>query len=79
MAIEGVWIIAVPRPSGLIMEGTAFVVVGLWNMLMFAIRGPAHLLAFGLLQLVWSIRYFRRYSRFSRLPGEGPAAGRPRR
>lgn len=71
LAFEGVWIVAVPRPSGLILEGIAFAVVGLWNLLLAAVRGPAMLLTgLGLVELAWGFQYFRRYARLSKLMGD---------
>jgi len=75
LVAEGIWILAVPRPSGLIMEGITFLVVGLWNLFISALGDSGGLLILSLLQLYWAVRYFRRYSGFSALAGCAPPKG----
>ncbi|MGH9455604.1 MAG: hypothetical protein ACRD2O_16720, partial [Terriglobia bacterium] len=73
MLLEGIWILAAPGPTGIVLEGITFVVAGLWNLLISATGGPGWILALALLQLVWGVQYFKRYSRFSKLPGKRPS------
>lgn len=74
LLIEGIWVLFAPRPRGIIVEGIALLVVGVWNFSVSianliitagASGGSPIFLALGVSQIVWGIQSFRRYPRFS--------------
>jgi hypothetical protein len=75
---EGIWIVSAPTLTGIIVDGLALVTLGLWNIfvslanIQAGSRGTPSFVAFGLLQIVWGIQSFRRYSQLSNLPMKKP-------
>lgn len=72
---EGIWLLVQPTPVGMIVDGVALCLIGLWNLLVTianmqsgagGFRGFA---ALGVFQIIWGIQSFRRYGRFAHLGG----------
>ncbi len=63
---EGIWLLASPQPIGLIVDGIALCVLGIWNM-MITIYNTSHagggggFAILGIMQIVWGIQSFRHY------------------
>ncbi len=83
LTVEGIWVLAAPRPAGIIADGGAQVVVGVWNILVFALVPYAFIgvgglsmpapPALGPLQVLWGILTLVRYRFFSRLAVAEPS------
>ncbi|MCI0403244.1 MAG: hypothetical protein L0212_06940 [Acidobacteria bacterium] len=77
---EGVWLLVQPTPTGMIVDGIALCLVGLWNILVTIANlaagagGPTFALALGFIQIGWGIGSFRRYGRFAHLAGGAASA-----
>ncbi|MGH9812360.1 MAG: hypothetical protein ACRD4T_04420 [Candidatus Acidiferrales bacterium] len=72
---EGIWLLVQPTPVGMIVDGIALCLLGLWNLLVTVanmqsgaggFRGFAVL---GIFQIIMGIQSFRRYGRFAHLAG----------
>ncbi|MDD5542985.1 MAG: hypothetical protein PHX83_07395 [Acidobacteriia bacterium] len=79
LLIEGVWVMAAPAPAGMIVDGIALIVLGIWNIIVTisnassGASGPHFFAILGLWQVVWGFQSFGRYSRFSgRVSGKPP-------
>jgi hypothetical protein len=70
LLVEGVWIAAAPSPPGLIVDGIALIILGLWNIgITLGGNGGAGMFLFlGIWQIVLGGKSFARYGRFSKLP-----------
>ena len=75
---EGIWIVTAPSPAGMVVDGVALLLLGLWNLFvslanMSAGAGrPGAFVALGAFQIFWGIQSFRRYGRFANLPMKKP-------
>jgi hypothetical protein len=77
---EGVWILVDPRPVGLVVDGIALWVIGIWNIVITIhnMSYGGHGTVFGVLgvfQIIWGVNSIRRYGKFARTlaqPGESP-------
>jgi membrane-bound ClpP family serine protease len=75
LLVEGIWILAVPSPVGMIVDGIALLIVGLWNIsvtLGSAAGGISFFALLGVWQIVAGCKSFGRYSHFSKLPMSKP-------
>ncbi len=67
--IEGVWLVAAPRPGGLILDGFALLAVGCWNIFITVMAGAlggeaeGRFVGLGVVQIVWGIQSLVRYRR----------------
>lgn len=78
LLLEGLWIVFDPRPGGLIADGFALIILGLWNILItFASKehgggggedGPRFFAILGFWQIIWGFQSFGRFVMVSRIP-----------
>jgi len=76
LLIDGVLALSTPSPWVLIIDGVAFMLVGLWNVAVNFVSfqgGNEVFFALGFLQLGWGIQRFAAYGRFSRTPSGDPS------
>jgi hypothetical protein len=72
--VSGVFVVAVPKPSGLITEGVAFIIVGVWNIFVTILNIIAADTEagfpgfFGIVQIALGIHCFVRYRHFASIP-----------
>lgn len=70
---EGIWLIRSPRPSGVIVDGIALCILGMWNIVV-GIAGVARwAVMLGIFQIIWGIKSFGQYHRFSYLSSQKPS------
>ncbi len=80
LIVEGILVISVPWPGGVILDGAALLAVGAWNIFttvnnMQSGGGTPAFGALGGLQIFWAFKRFGLYSRFAHLAGKpAPAA-----
>jgi hypothetical protein len=76
--IEGAWLVSSPSPSGIIVDGIALVILGIWNIFITiynesqGAKGSTNFALIGILQIIWGIQSFKRYKRFSNVTTEKP-------
>jgi len=77
---EGLWIVIAPSPKGMIIDGIALIILGVWNILVTIANassggsGGFHFFAvLGVFQIIWGFKSFGRYSRFSQNPVQKPS------
>ena len=85
LLVDAVWIIAAPKPGVMILDGSAMIVVGVWNifvtiynMHLVAMAGhgagePPFFLGLGIVQIAWGFHSFRQYARFRHMPVQEPS------
>ncbi len=80
LLVEGIWLIRAPSPRGMIVDGIALCILGVWNISVTFVwptvvgAGRADWAAvLGVLQIIWGIQSFRRYRRFSGVPTQKPS------
>ncbi len=72
---EGIWILVQPTPVGMIIDGIALCLLGLWNLFVTFLnvssgaKGPRAFAVLGIFQIVLGIQSFRRYGRFAGAAG----------
>ena len=72
---EGIWILVQPTPVGMIVDGIALCLLGLWNLFVTFMnassggKGPSGFAVLGVFQIILGIQSFRRYSRFAGAAG----------
>lgn len=72
---EGIWLLVQPTPVGMIVDGIALCLLGVWNILVTVANmqsgagGPRFFAALGIFQIIWGVQSFRRYGRFAHLAG----------
>ena len=77
--VEGIWILVAPSPTGMIIDGVALIVLGLWNIsvtvqdISAGAGGPRAFLILGVWQIIWGIQSFGRYRRFAHVSMAKPA------
>jgi len=74
----GIWKWAKPSPGGLLASGITLSLIGAWNILGTVLSaaagsGAGPFVVLGVLQVMWGVRYFQRWRRFSRA-GDTPAS-----
>jgi hypothetical protein len=79
LLVEGIWLIVAPSAKGLIIDGIALCVLGVWNIVVTIMNmsaGAGHLwgIVLGILQLVWGFKSFGRYGRFASTASQKPDA-----
>ncbi|MCX5653232.1 MAG: hypothetical protein NTY65_01055 [Planctomycetota bacterium] len=67
LVLEGIAVIALPRAPGLIAEGLALLLIGLWNFVIAVTNNASWAGILGFYQILWAIQSFRRYPRFRRI------------
>lgn len=67
LALEGIWLIAKPRPAGLVVDGFALMMIGAWNLFITIAGGgeASGFAALGGLQIFWGIQSIARYKKFA--------------
>lgn len=78
--VEGIWIVAAPTPAGMIVDGIALIILGIWNIIITfansaAVGGGGHrfFAVLGVWQIIWGFQSFGRYKRFSAMPMSRPS------
>lgn len=72
---EGIWILVQPTPVGMIIDGIALCLLGLWNLFVTILnassggKGPGAFGILGVFQIIMGIQSFRRYRRFAGAAG----------
>ena len=80
LTIEGIWLVSAPAPVGMIVDGCALLILGIWNIsitFMNASSGTGSPGAFGIIgvwQIIWGFQSFGRYARFANMPQSKPSA-----
>jgi len=67
LVLEGIAVIALPRAPGLIAEGLALLLIGLWNLVVAVTNNASWMGVLGFYQILWAVQSFRRYPRFRRV------------
>lgn len=79
LLVEGMWIIAAPRPLGMITNGLSLIGVGGWNIYVTFANvasgaGTGTVFAtLGIWQIIWGVQSIRRFTRFPRDSGKVPS------
>lgn len=74
LTIEGIWVVVAPAPAGMIFDGFALLILGIWNIavtVMGMSSGNDSMPFFGVLgavQIAWGCQSFAKYAHFSKLP-----------
>jgi hypothetical protein len=77
--LEGIWMIASPRPKGLIADGIALITIGVWNMIVTIANvseggeGFRFFFILGIWQIVWGVQSINRYKHFADISAEKPS------
>ncbi len=70
LTIEGIWVVAKPAPGGLIFDGIALLILGIWNLAITAMAmssgGTPIFGILGLVQIAWGGQSFFKYAQFSK-------------
>ena len=79
LVIEGVWLMVSPSPAGLIVDGLALWVLGVWNIIvtlmnMNAGHGSPIFAVLGCYQFYWGWKSFSRHDQFASLANFQPTA-----
>jgi hypothetical protein len=78
LTIEGIRVVAAPAPAGLIVDGFALLILGIWNLaitVMSASSGVPPIFAIiGVLQIAWGCQSFFKYAQFSKTSSAVPSA-----
>lgn len=77
LVAEGVWVIAAPSASGIVVDGVFVTVIGAWNIVLSLAEigrnsgGPytGRFLVIGIFQIAWGIRRIAQYRRYAGLRG----------
>lgn len=73
--IEGIWCAAAPKPVGLVVDGIALIILGVWNILVTfsnissGAQGMSGFIILGIWQIIWGIQSMKRYKHYSYLSG----------
>jgi len=70
---EGIWLIRSPKPRGMIVDGIALCILGIWNIFVAITGEVGGLVVLGFFQIIWGIQSFRRYRRFSGMSSQKPS------
>ena len=79
LLVEGLWLIIKPAPIGVILDGAALLLVGVWNIgiqILNAVVFHVHSgfwPIIGIIQIAWGIQALKRYPRFSKMPRVDPS------
>lgn len=79
LLVEGIWLIRTSNPKGMIVDGIALCILGIWNIIITFINaaagasGTTFFAVLGVFQIIWGIQSFRRYRRFSGVSPEKPS------
>jgi hypothetical protein len=77
LIVEGVWVVAAPSASGIIVDGLFVTVIGVWNIVISLVEiggnsgdsFSGRFLVFGIFQIVWGIGRIAQYKRYAYLRG----------
>ena len=75
---EGIWLMVTIKPSGLLLDGIALLLIGFWNIIISMAKliseggGTSVFLGLGAMQLYLGGNSFGRYARFSKMTGTKP-------
>ena len=79
LTLEGIWLVSAPVPIGMIVDGIALLILGIWNILVAisntstgSLSGHGLFAYLGLWQIVWGFKKFGRYTRFREMPQTKP-------
>jgi hypothetical protein len=73
--IEGIWCAAAPKPVGLVVDGIALIILGIWNILVTfsnisaGAQSMSGFIVLGIWQIVWGIQSINRYKHYAHLSG----------
>ena len=73
--IEGIWCAAAPQPVGLVVDGIALIILGIWNILVTianieaGAQSMSGFILLGIWQISWGIQSIKRYKHYSYLSG----------
>jgi uncharacterized protein YjeT (DUF2065 family) len=79
LLVEGIWLVVSPTPKGMIVDGIALIILGLWNILITIANAsagsgePSSFALIGVLQIIWGFQSFKRFKRFSGVSMEKPS------
>ena len=73
LLIEGIWIIRAPSPKGMIIDGIAMCIIGIWNIVVGIAGAARWAVILGLFQIYWGVKSFGQYQRFSYLSSRKPS------
>lgn len=76
--IEGIWLVSDPKPLGMIIDGIALMILGIWNIIITVANtssggGSGFFALLGVWQIIWGVQSFGRYGHFSKLPMQKPS------
>jgi hypothetical protein len=72
---EGIWCAAAPKPVGLVVDGIALIILGVWNILVTisnisaGAEGMSGFFVLGVWQIIWGVQSIKRYKHYSYLTG----------
>ncbi|MDX9980284.1 MAG: hypothetical protein RBU25_09700 [Lentisphaeria bacterium] len=78
LLVEGIWLVVAPTPAGMIVDGIALIILGVWNIFITLANaaggeGGGGFAVMGVFQIIWGCQGFGRYARFSSMPVEKPS------
>jgi len=80
LLVEGIWVVSAPTPTGMIVDGIALLMLGVWNIFTTIANsasngsdGPHFFAILGVWQIIWGFQSFGRYKRFSAMPMAKPS------
>jgi hypothetical protein len=76
--VEGIWLVVAPTPAGMIVDGIALIILGIWNIFVTVANasagdGGGTFAVIGVFQIIWGCQSFGRYKRFSIMPVVKPS------
>jgi len=73
LLVEGIWLIRSPSPRGMIVDGVALCILGIWNIFVAIAGEVGGFVVLGFFQIIWGVQSFRRYRRFSGISSQKPS------
>jgi hypothetical protein len=76
--VEGIWLVSDPKPAGMIVDGIALMILGIWNIIITVANsasggGTSFFALLGVWQIIWGVQSFGRFNHFSKLPMQKPS------
>ncbi len=70
---EGIWLLRTSNPKGMIVDGIALCILGIWNIVVGLAGEARWAVILGIFQMYWGFQSFRRYGRFSGISPQKPS------
>lgn len=70
---EGIWLLRTSNPKGMIVDGIALCILGIWNIVVGVAGAARWAVIIGIFQIYWGFQSIRRYGRFSGISPQKPS------